>query len=232
MGFMSMDNLDAAPITRENDQSPFCIPLKSATDETITVCDTSSNRLEQWLKNQFSMKNSDSDKDKISDNKVTEKKENEKEKEGPKESENDMNKLLRAISSFAEMPKGKAVDIKKDILGMLTQAKDEKKTEVDIGTYQSQARQLMEQRKNVEQLFENQEANQASSLEDMIKKTMENRMGEKVTKLAKEIAREKSEAAEHIREEKTEILSSINRRMEKEKQLVAALALEESKMED
>merc|ERR1712072_1605602 len=109
---------------------------------------------------------------------------------------------------------------------MGTQTKDEKKTEVDIGTYQSQARQLMEQRKNVEQLFENQEANQASSLEDMIKKTMENRMGEKVTKLAKEIAREKSEAAEHIREEKTEILSSINRRMEKEKQLVAALALE------
>lgn len=90
----------------------------------------------------------------------------------------------------------------------------------------------MEQRKNVEKLFENQELSQASSLETMIKEGMQHKMNQKISRLAKEIAKEKSEAAEHIKEEKQEILHSINRRMEKEKQLVAALALEESKLED
>jgi hypothetical protein len=46
------------------------------------------------------------------------------------------------------------------------------------------------------------------------------------------LPKKKNEAAEKIKEEKQEILHSINRRMDKEKQLVAALALEESKLED
>jgi type IV pilus biogenesis protein CpaD/CtpE len=74
---------------------------------------------------------------------------------------------------------------------MINIAKEDKSEEFDLDKQQSQALNLMEQRKNVERLFENQELNQASSLEIMIKEGMQNKMNQKISRLAKEIAKEK-----------------------------------------
>lgn len=173
-----------------------------------------------WLKNQFSLKDCDSS------NAPPEK---------DTKSETDVEKLMKLISKFAEPTKENesAEKISAGIMSMLTsKVKEENSPSGDINGKQSQALRLIEQRKKVEELFENQEATQESSLEAMIKSAMQSKMNQKVMKLAKEIAKEKTDAADRIKEEKQEILSSITRRMEREKQLVAAMALEESKLED
>merc|ERR1712072_555340 len=194
-------------ISRENDQSPFCIPLTTFNNETVTICDTSSDRLQQWLKNQFSLKDCD--------NAPPEK---------DTKPETDVDKLMKLISKFAEPTKNESAEtISAGIMPMLnSKMRVDNNAVGDINGKQSQALRLIEQRKKVEELFENQEATQESSLENMIKSAMQNKMNQKVMKLAKEIAKEKTDAADRIKEEKQEILRSISRRMDREKQLVAA----------
>lgn len=191
----------------------------------MTVCDTSSDRLQLWLKNQFSLRDCDKDN-------------NELEKKTD-DTNNTIDKLMKDILKFGDKPtekKENSESIKNGIMSMLTNLSkkddDNNVEKMDINSQQSRALQLIEQRKKVEQLFENQEASQENNLESMIKTAMQSKMNQKVVRLANEILKEKKEASERIAEEKKEILSSINKRMEKEKQLVAAMALEESKMED
>lgn len=244
LSFMDLNTLNQnqqdIQITRENDHSPFCIPLTTVDGQTVTVCDTSSDRLQLWLKNQFSLKDCDKEKKVESEQKkstVTEKEDKPKKSLNQKEVDETLNleKLMKDIMKFGEKPKEKeSAEIKSGIMSMLNNSiqKEEEMAGADINSQQSQALRLIEQRKKVEKLFEDREATQESSLENMIKSAMQNKMNQKVMKLANEIAREKKEASERIAEEKKEILSSINRRMEKEKQLVAGMALEESKLED
>lgn len=222
-------------ISRENDHSPFCLPLITREGQTVTVCDTSSDRLQVWLKNQFSLKDCDNKSEKKNESiKNTEKDTNSVQKENNEATMN-LDKLMKDIMKFGENPKkNESSEIKAGIMGMLNNSiqKEEETAGADINTQQSQALRLIEQRKKVERLFEDREASQETNLENMIKTSMQTRMNQKVMRLANEIAKEKKEASERIAEEKKEILSSISRRMEKEKQLVAAMALEESKLED